>query len=376
MERERFEELIIDYIEGNLSRQEEDEFLSAMTEHHEYREIYDHYLSIRNIMESEEEIAPRPEILKNISDYAKESFRKENPSVFKQWFTMPILAPVLGVAIVAFFWFSIGEEYLREKNIIRVAEINQDDSLTNSESGRTEPYPATEPLITDEQILDVETYKPGSEVNEKLDVLASSPTSPEFDIGGKSETSPDTRSNLQPEQEELLAEKGSVGSAESRTVLGFADVQKKNESKSDIKDLPETDKEIQYAEKTRDEDKSLKKEGTAAKVAVIKPKNGSISADQPGGVEYFRQKMNDVLLQQYQGDCVNSIKTSNEVLNSKPEPPKAVKTTLYLSQAECYEELNQIDDAIEAYEKVQTIDPSSNSFFSSKIRQLNMKKAK
>ncbi|MGI9534212.1 MAG: tetratricopeptide repeat protein [Thermodesulfobacteriota bacterium] len=49
---------------------------------------------------------------------------------------------------------------------------------------------------------------------------------------------------------------------------------------------------------------------------------------------------------------------------------------MYLSQAECYEELNQIDNAIKSYEKVQTIDPASTSFFSSKIRQLNMKKVK
>ena len=76
------------------------------------------------------------------------------------------------------------------------------------------------------------------------------------------------------------------------------------------------------------------------------------------------------------GAITFSIKTSNEILNSKPEPPKAVKTTLYLSQAECYEELNQIDNAIKAYEKVQTIEPSSSSFFSTKIRQLNLKKVK
>ena len=385
MERERFESLIIDYLEGNLSRQEEEEFLSAMTEHDEYREIYDHYLSIRSVIKTEEDVSPNPEILKSISDYAKEDVKKENPSVLKKWFTLPILAPLLGSAIIAVFWFSVGEEYLRNKYIINVTEIgNEKGSGKSSQLDSYESKRASEAVIAEEQNIDFRNNNIRAEDADELDALTSAPSS----ISGETEPGNNDRYRddtpyLQSEQEDVISDdEGSSSLARSPKVpepeaAGFSYKQSKDDLQADTGKVSELNVSLEEAVENRPEKRSLKKESVGAKVAATKPKSSSAPVDSiDGSGEYFREQINNVLAQQYQGDCVNSIKTSNQILNADPEPPKSVKTTLYLSQAECYEELNEIDNAIKAYEKVQQIEPSSTSFFSGKIRQLNMKKAR
>ncbi|MGI9533555.1 MAG: tetratricopeptide repeat protein [Thermodesulfobacteriota bacterium] len=386
MERERFENLIIEYIEGKLNRQEEDEFLSALTEHEEFREIYDQYLSIRNIIEKEDDISPSDEILKNIREYSKESVKKENPSIVKKWFSIPVLAPLLGTAIIAIFWFTVGDDYLKNKNIVNVDEVSSNNGVTaNYQLRGNGSKPSGESVMAEEKILDLEINKFGTKETQELDAVASVPAPlSEVEETGKPDGYRDDKPNLQQEQQEIIFDKkgkssiaGSSQISESEGSTGFSDKQSKDDLQKNLEIASESNAVLEEAVDDRIEKKSLKKESVGAQVATAKSKSPEVPEDSTGGSgEFFRQKVNDVLAQQYQGDCQNSIKLSNEVLNSKPEPPTAVQTTLYLSQAECYEELNQIDNAIKSYEKVQTIDPASTSFFSSKIRQLNMKKVK
>ena len=82
MNCERFEELVLDYINGNLSDQEKAEFLTHMDDCAKCSEVYDHYNSIRSMLESEEEILPSERVLKDIGEYAKNSLKNENPSFF------------------------------------------------------------------------------------------------------------------------------------------------------------------------------------------------------------------------------------------------------------------------------------------------------
>ena len=386
MERKRFEELIIDYIEGTLTRQEEEELLSALTENEEYREIYDQYVSIRNVIGKEDDISPSEEILNSISEYARHSARKENPSILKQWFKFPVLAPLLGAAIVALFWFSVGEEYLKDKNIIKVEHAGKDqDLLANYQVRRNEDKQASEVVVAEEQIVDIEINKLESEEADELDEIAATPSAAsDVEDVGKSAGYRDDKTNLQTELQEASSGKkgksslaGSTKTPESEGTAGFAVDQSKDDLQAEMEVASEPKPVLKEAVDDRTEKRSLKRESVGAQVATVKPENAPVPEQKSGdGGEYFRERINDVLAQQYKGDCLTSIKTSNEILNSKPEPPKAVKTTLYLSQAECYEELNQIDNAIKAYEKVQTIEPSSSSFFSTKIRQLNLKKVK
>ena len=388
MERERFEQLIIDYIEGTLNRQEEDEFLSAMTEHEEYREIYDQYVSIHNIMETEDDISPSEAVLNSINEYARHSAKTDNPSIFKKWFTIPVLAPLLGTAIVAMFWFSVGEQYLKNRNIIKVAEVG------GSKNNRAGSYDAqivdtmqkNEPVIAEEQALDFATEKFESNVSEEFDVASSAPASPEAEKAGEQEGYRAGKPEGQIKQEEILPDKkgkSSLAAApqapESEARTSYADDQGKEDVLAEMKVESQQDAVMEGSVDEATEKRAVKKENVDAEIATASRTESAIAPTEVVKEESkspYREQINAVLAQQYQGDCLNSIKASNKVLNSQPEPPKAVKTTLYLSQAECYEELNQIDNAIKAYEKVQAIEPSSTSFFSNKIMQLNMKKVK
>ena len=76
MDKERFEELIIDYLDNNITGMEKEDFELALGNSEEYRNLFEHYKSIRTITKTDNDVSPGKEVLGRISEHVEQSERR------------------------------------------------------------------------------------------------------------------------------------------------------------------------------------------------------------------------------------------------------------------------------------------------------------
>jgi tetratricopeptide (TPR) repeat protein len=394
MDIQQFEEMIIDYLDGSLSGAEKKYFEEALNSSDEYRGIFEQYTSIRTVTGSENDLEPPAEVIERISEQVKKSIKKEKKSVFERWFKFPILAPVFAVAIIAMLWISAGEDYLKNKNIIPVAENSTSPELRSD-------YKVSAGKLNQKEAVIQEEIMPGTEVDKiesgrrnkakpqaafkkpsysavpkndsrkihaslkpaatgSMDDLARSPIEQESEIISK-----DTDKGIK--SDDLVTEKSKDFADVSAVVQ---DSRQKDESNYES-EKPASDKnefKSDVAKSGENAPKSLPRTSTV-KSTISPSKRVEITNG-------YRNELNEIVTMQYKGDCQESLERSQKLLDADPEPSISIKTDLYLTQGECFMELKEYDKALEVYEKAKELTPHKSHLFNTKIKEVYIRQQK
>lgn len=388
MDIKQFEEMIIDYLDGNLSGAEKKYFEEALNSSDEYRGIFEQYKSIRTVTGPENDLEPPAEVIERISEQVKKSIKKEKKSVFERWFKFPILAPVFAVAIIATLWISAGEDYLKNKNIIPESErsaSNEFRSDYKASAGKLNQNVAT----SEEELQDKEVDKvQAAGKRERNDRVAASVPAPSVVVKKKQEYT------VQPTENDSM---GDFASAPLRQETEFKDLQKGVKS-DDL--LTEENEEFANLKETSRDNVKEEKQGYESQVAVLDKgalKSETVKSSETIGSSYsrnstttssispskrveitndYRNELNEIVTMQYRGDCEQSLKRSQELLDADPEPSISIKTDLYLTQGECFMELKQYDNALAVYEKAKELTPHKSHLFNGKIKEVYIRQQK
>ncbi len=389
MDIQKFEEMIIDYLDGNLSGTDKVNFEEALDSSEEFREIFHQYQSIRTVSGSDDDTAPSGEVLERISEHVKQSVKSEKKSFYERFFKFPVLAPTLAVAIIAMLWVSAGEDYLKNKNIIPVSEDSASSEFRSDYKASAGKLTQMENAAEEEELSDKEVDKVVS--SGKRD--ANAPASP---------TTPAPSAELKKKHEYAAkpAEADSVGNfatARIRQKSENKDLPKKIES-DDIAakkneafaDLKESTRENVNEEKAGNEsqmaalDEGALKSETAKSSTTIgrsmsRTTETTSSVSPSERIEIansYRNELNEIVTMQYKGDCRQSLSRAQKLLDADPEPSVSIKTDLYVTQGECYMELKQYDKALEVYERAKELTPHRSHLFNGKIKEAYIKQGK
>lgn len=318
MDCKQFEKLILDYIDGNLDKE-----LSQICYHHlsncpDCTELNENYKSIRSEIKRVERESPSADVLQSIREHAREQGIIKKTPFYKKWFYSPILVPTVAAAVTLLIVLNTNEEYMNRQNPaeskVRVSKSTEKfDGKKIADSG----------IIAGDQKKKSlrEPYKNADTADESGHQLEDS----DKFAAGKSETK---------ELREMSSDPGSPA--------------------------------------------KMRQQVSEPNLTSPKPEKGSAAvpstvANVPEEDTVFRRQLNKVTLLQYQGNCVESIKEADRLLNSEPGPPAAIKKNAYTSQAECYEEIGNYSKAVDVYRKIQEMEPSVNPDISTKIEALNSK---
>lgn len=347
MNCERFGELLIDFMEGEVDPSEREE----VKNHLEYcpycsKKLED-YMKIRRMFNEEALPQPSAQALSRLSKIAKDETERDKTPFWKKWFYSPILVPLLSSGLALLIWVSYGEKDIRE--------YSSGTAMYSSRDVMAEKMPMKQKLNL-------------PEVGERMARnMKSPPTAP-------------------------LPESSSVSQQLSREMSRVQEVMPQplhSEGMSADKDVEETDQSLRslhHESSAKFEDKLASKptpeksvEEPLRSLGYIGPaeediEQSYVSAEQEARQDKekinFNEKLNLALRQQKEGNCEASIKTNKELLNAFPPPPDSLKEKAYLSLAECYEQKGDWDVAIVNYKNLQEVAPEQTAFTKEKIEHL------
>jgi len=388
MDMQQFEEMIIDYLDGNLSGVDKSSFEETLNSSEECREIFEQYKSIRTVTGSENDLEPPAEVIERISEQVNKSITKEKKSVFERWFKFPILAPAFAVAIIAMLWISAGEDYLKNKNIIPVSEKSASNELKSdykASAGKLNKKVFT----AEEELLDKEVDRVQSAGKRDADTpAAASMPAPSAGVKKKQEYA------TQPAESDSL---GDFERAPLRQETESKDLQKGIKS-DDL--LTEKNEEFTDLKEDARDNTNENKPGYESQVAVLNKgalKSETVKSSETIGSSFsrtsntetlinpserveiansYRDELNDIVTMQYRGDCEQSLERSQKLLEADPEPSVSIKTDLYVTQGECFMELEQYDKALAVYEKAKELTPHKSHFFNGRIKEVYIRQQK
>ncbi|MCL4243537.1 MAG: zf-HC2 domain-containing protein [Candidatus Dadabacteria bacterium] len=84
----------------------------------------------------------------------------------------------------------------------------------------------------------------------------------------------------------------------------------------------------------------------------------------------YDEPLRVALRQRKSGDCASSIRMLESLLASRPEPPLSVQTISYRSLAECYERKGEVEKAVYSYEQLGRLSPAEASYSNARIAEL------
>ena len=104
MKCERVEELLIDYLQGEIEPSENRLVENHLQKCHNCSAKFSEFKEIRGAFQSE--ILPRPsqKVLETLTIKAKQDLSKEKISFWKKWFYSPVLIPTLTTALALMIW--------------------------------------------------------------------------------------------------------------------------------------------------------------------------------------------------------------------------------------------------------------------------------
>lgn len=325
MDCKKFELLIVDYIDSELDDDVAEVCMTHLSRCSNCRQLNEDYKSIRSEINRSERETPPDHVLESVREYGREvGIIKEVP-FYKKWLRSPILVPVFATAVTLIVVINTGENYFnRETAVEEVTSLAGDSSRVGNDqnTGRGEQSASAQD-------------SPGSPTGELLYRLNDGPSTED----GQNNSSGDV--------------------SESETGRQLND---------------NTEERVQPADKPIYERKDLMRSYLAAgqdNKQEGPAQSAESSEGEPVEYTYYKRQLERVTLLQYQGDCRESVKQAEKLIGSNPPDP--VKRNTYISQAECYEEMNEYRKAIGAYMKLREIDPSMSGLISGKIKELTRK---
>ena len=389
MDIQQFEEMIIDYLDGTLSGDDKKIFEESLNSSDEYREIFEQYQSIRSVSESDHGIDPSPEVLERISEQVKKTVKHEKKSIYDRWFRFPVLAPALAVAIIGMLWISAGEDYLKNKNIIPVAENTASREFRSDYKASAGKLNQIETAVEEEELSNKEVDKVVSTGKRNANVHSSeSIPAPSAELKKKQEyaAKPAEADSTINNARAPIRQK-SINKDLPKGIKSDDSVAEKNDAFADLK---ENSRDNLNEDKTGNESQLAALDKDTLKSETVKSSNtigrsmsrtaettSSISPSERVEIANgYRNELNEIVIMQYKGDCLESIERSQKLLEADPEPSISIKTDLYLLQGECYAELEQYDKALEIYDKAKELTPHKSHLFNGKIKEVYLKQQK
>src|SRR3989304_1430001 len=379
MNCERFEELLIDFMDNEIEPSERELVKKHLAACPRCSRRLEEYQEIRRIFNEETIPQPSPQVLATLSNRARQEVAKEKTPFWKRWSYSPILVPLLSSALAVFVWI-----YYGQKNI----EYSPGETKYSREAMAKKVPMAQQPNIpvSGNKVLDkIESEKrailskplerrsnvPGS--GEKIlegieskagSVLSSKPYSISSQASGKRETIQEESSSpleAAPVQEQV-AEKDLKETGKTSGDVASASLEDKSMNEpAPITPAKTEEGSLGEVEKLVEQETREKKE---------KSKEAKLYAYRESA---YNEQLNLALKQQNEGNCEASIKTNEELLKISPPPPNSVKEKAYLSLAECYEQNGDLENAISNYNNLQVVAPVQTTFAKVKIEALRQK---
>jgi len=104
MKCERVEELLIDYLEGEIEPAENRLVENHLQKCHSCSAKFSEFKEIRGAFQSEILPQPSQKVLETLTIKAKQDLSKEKISFWKKWFYSPVLIPTLTTALALMIW--------------------------------------------------------------------------------------------------------------------------------------------------------------------------------------------------------------------------------------------------------------------------------
>ncbi len=387
MNCERFEELLIDFMDNEIEPSDRGMVKKHLANCSYCSKKLEEYLEIRRIFNEQSPPQPSTHVLAKLSKRARQEVAKEKTPFWKRWFYSPVLVPVLSSALALSVWVYYGQKninyspgetiYSRDAMAKKVPMAQQPDIPLSGnkvlEEIKSEKHTIlSKPLERGsdvpgigEKILEGLESKPGS-------VLSSKPSSASSQTSGK--------------KERIQEESGSslVAGAPTEELVAEKEVKKADETSEDLASANLETKSMNEPAPippAKTEEESLKRE-VLAEGQLEEPAEQEIREDIKKSKEaellayrenVYNEQLNLALKQQNEGNCEASLKTNEELLKIFPPPPDSVKEKAYLSLAECYEQKGDLENAISNYNNLQQVVPSQATFAKDKIEALRQK---
>ncbi len=327
MNCEKCSELLLEYMDGELSPGETALVRSHVGACPECLREYEDYAEIRR-MASEHAQAPElsPETVSALSRAAKESVSKGRKPFWKRFAFSPFLIPALSSAIALSVWFYYGNTGTHlpsggsSSTTVMAKKSGPVSGGSDAENMRAAaPAPKRERALTQDSELRAQSYGEAGAMTERK---AAAPAPPPAPMAESDETSPAESARMStPEEMRIMKAPSGAGRGEIPV----------------LEDSAESETAALY------------------------------SADALGE---YDEPLQTALRQQKAGDCASSIRTLEGLLASRPEPPHNVQTVSYRSLAECYEEKGDIDKAVNSYKQLGRLSPADAPYADARISEL------
>lgn len=327
MNCEKCSELLIEYMDGELSPGETALVKSHVEACPECLREYEDYAEIRRTASEHAQATElSPETVSALARAAKESVSRDRRPFWRRLAFSPFLVPALSSAIALSVWFyydNTGTELPSGNSssttvMAKKAEPVFEGSGTENMKAAP-PAPKRERALTGDTELRARSYGEADAMTERK---AAAPLPPPAPMTARDEASPAESARMSAPRE--MRKMDAPSGAERDEVPA-------------LEDSPESESAAPY------------------------------SAAASGGYDEALQR---ALRQQESGDCASSIKTNETLLKSRPEPPLSVQTASYRSLAECYEQRGEAEKAVYSYERLARLSPEDAPHARARIAEL------
>ncbi len=384
MNCERFEELLIDFMENEIEPSDREMVKKHLMACSYCSKKLEEYQEIRRIFNKETLPHPSPQVLATLSKRARQEVAKDKSPFWKRWFYSPILVPVLSSALTLSVWIYYGQKNITDSP--RETIYSRDAMAKKVPMAQQPNIPVSGNKVLDKiesekhailsKSLERGSNVPGS--GEKIlegieskagSVLSSKPYSISSQASGKRETIQEESSSpleAAPVQEQV-AEKDLKETGKTSGDVASAKLEDKLMKEPASIPPAKTEEESLEAE--------VIKEGRLEEPAELEIREDKEKSKEAQLYAYresvYDEQINLALKQQNEGNCEASIKTNELLL--KTSPPSSVKEKTYLSLAECYEQKGDLENAISNYNNLHVVAPVQTTFARDKIEALRQK---
>jgi hypothetical protein len=357
MSCEKFEELLIDFIEGVIEPSDIELVKKHLATCQNCCKKMDEFKEVRKVFNGDTHPEPSPEVLARLSRIAREELEKDNVPFWRKWFYSPILVPVLSTGLALGIWISYGQKDVR---------YGPDDAIYSTKVMAKKVPMAQEPnsrAVREEAVPNLESNQGPS--------LSEEPVSAPYLASGK-------KSRI---EEETTARSGEP--ARAKEMIARRDIKEDDEysrHRDEVSDKLEAKANEEPASVPRIEAEeeafevgSLSK-GISGETEEQRSQEVKQKSNIPTSYSYtktaYKDKLDLGLKQQKEGNCEASIKTNEELVNVTPPPTDPIMGKAYLSLGECYEQLGEWDKAVISYKNLQKISPEQTAFALDKIEYI------
>lgn len=328
MNCEKCSELLIEYIDGDLSP-EETAFVGSHVEAcPECLREYEDYTEIRRaVIETAAVPELSPETVTALARAAKKSVSKERKPFWKRIAFSPFLVPALSSAIALSVWFYYGNTGTQlppgspSSTTVMAKKVEPAFESSGGNSNKdASPVLERERALSQDTELRAQSY---GEADAMVEQKPAAPAPPPAPMAAHDAASP--------------AESGRM-SAPRKTRKMESPAGGAGEEMSSLADSSESEQTGMYS--------------------------ASAAASEYDAV------LQTALRQQESGDCASSIKTNEALLKSRPEPPVSVQAVSYKSLAECYEQKGEVGKAVHNYRQLEMISPAEAPYANTRISEL------